>query len=448
MNFRGTLGGLGLMLMAWPALGQGLQQPFAVAPPDARFARPSGVMAASYSALATDDPPPPPPGGTAVPAAPAAPAAPASPSTPGMAPEVISSDGGCTSGCANGGESCGCSSSCGSCGNSCGSCGSCCCCSNMWEHETGFFAEYLYLRPFGADISYGAQQNGTGGGNFGVPPGGVPEGDIGVISPEFRNGLRVGGELALSCTSGIRATFTEYDTETTGSLVQPSGGAAGITATANSFLLIPGTLAFNNGNTTFSRLDNALGIHFKMADIEYSTLLTDVCCQTHAVNFDIGVRYAHLGQDFEQLASFPGANGDFDVATNIKFDGVGLRTGFDGTWRIGCSRFSLYGNAFINVLFGEFASHYQESDLTLGPPPETIANWSDDRCVPILDYEVGVKWTSCNGHWVVGSGYYTAFWFNTVATQDFVTALQTSNFNHVDRTIAFTGFTSHIEYRF
>ena len=318
----------------------------------------------------------------------------------------------------------------------------------MWEHETGFFAEYLYLRPFGADISYGAQQNGTGGGNFGVPPGGVPEGDIGVISPEFRNGLRVGGELALSCTSGIRATFTEYDTETTGSLVQPSGGAAGITATANSFLLIPGTLAFNNGNTTFSRLDNALGIHFKMADIEYSTLLTDVCCQTHAVNFDIGVRYAHLGQDFEQLASFPGANGDFDVATNIKFDGVGLRTGFDGAWRIGCSRFSLYGNAFINVLFGEFASHYQESDLTLGPPPETIANWSDDRCVPILDYEVGVKWTSCNGHWVVGSGYYTAFWFNTVATQDFVTALQTSNFNHVDRTIAFTGFTSHIEYRF
>ena len=84
MNFRGTLGGLGLMLMAWPALGQGLQQPFAVAPPDARFARPSGVMAASYSALATDDPPPPPPGGTAVPAAPAAPAAPASPSTPGI----------------------------------------------------------------------------------------------------------------------------------------------------------------------------------------------------------------------------------------------------------------------------------------------------------------------------------------------------------------------------
>ena len=77
----------------------------------------------------------------------------------------------------------------------------------MWEHETGIFAEYLYLRPFGADISYGAQQNGTGGGNFGVPPGGVPEGDIGVIAPQFRSGYRIGGELALSCTTGIRATL-------------------------------------------------------------------------------------------------------------------------------------------------------------------------------------------------------------------------------------------------
>ena len=210
-------------------------------------------------------------------------------------------------------------------------------------------------------------------------------------------------------------------------------------------MFIPGTLAFNNGNTTFSRLDNSQGIHFKMADIEYSTLLTDVCCESHAINFDIGVRYAHLGQNFEQLASFPGANGDFDVATNIRFDGVGLRTGFDGAWRLGCSRFSAYGMGFINVLFGEFSSHYQESDLTLGPPPETIANWSDDRCVPILDYEVGIKWTSCNGHWVAGTGYYTAFWFNTVATQDFVKALQNSDFNHVDRTIAFTGV--HEPYR-
>ncbi len=442
MNFRGTLGGLGLMLMAWPALGQGLQQPYAVAPPDVRLAQPSGVMAASYAALVTDDAPPPPPTAAAAPAAPTGPAAPA---TQAMTPEMISGGNGCTA-CGNGCQSCGCGNSC---GGSCGSsCNSCCCCSNMWEHETGIFAEYLYLRPFGADIAYGAQQNGTGGGNFGVPPGGVPEGDIGVITPEFRSGYRIGGELALSCTSGIRATYTGYDTSTTGTLMQPSGGAAGETATANSFLFIPGTLAFNNGNTTFSRLDNALGIHFKMADIEYSTLLTDPCCQSRMVNFDIGVRYAHLHQDFEQVASFPGANGEFDVATNINFDGVGLRTGFDGAYRIGCSRFSVYGNAFINVLFGEFSSHYQESDLTLGPPPETIANWSDDRCVPILDYEVGVKWTSCNGHWVVGSGYYTAFWFNSIATQDWIKALQTSDFNHVDRTISFTGFTSHIEYRF
>jgi len=433
MNFRGTLGGLGLMLMAWPALGQGLQQPYSVAPPDVRYSQSSGVVPTSYTTVVADDAPPPPPGTAPIPSSPSG----------TSTPEPVATGNCCSTPCNScGTNSCGCSNQCGSC------CKQCCCCENMWEHETGIFAEYLYLRPFGADISYGAQQNGTGGGNFGVPPGGVPEGDIGVIAPQFRSGYRIGGELALSCTSGIRAIYTGYDTSTTSTLQQPSGGAAGQTGTANSFLFIPGTLAFNNGNTTFSRLDNALGIHFKMADIEYSTLLTDVCCESHAINFDIGVRYAHLGQNFEQLASFPGANGEFDVATNIRFDGVGLRTGFDGAWRLGNTRFAAYGMGFINVLFGEFSSHYQESDLTLGPPPETIANWSDDRCVPILDYEVGVKWTSCNGHWAAGTGYYTAFWFNTVATQDFVKALQNSDFNHVDRTIAFTGFTSHIEYRF
>ena len=159
MNFRGTLGGLGLMLMAWPALGQGLQQPYSVAGPDVRFGQSSGVMPASYSALASDDAPPPPP--SAAPSAPVAPAAPATApaaAAPGMAPETIAAGdycASCNNGCQSGGcgNSYGCGNACGcgnsrGCGNSCRSgCNSCCCCSNMWEHETGIFAEYLYLRP-------------------------------------------------------------------------------------------------------------------------------------------------------------------------------------------------------------------------------------------------------------------------------------------------------------
>jgi hypothetical protein len=68
--------------------------------------------------------------------------------------------------------------------------------------------------------------------------------------------------------------------------------------------------------------------------------------------------------------------------------------------------------------------------------------------VPILDYEVGLRWTSCNGHWQVGTGYYTAFWFNTVTTGNFVRAVQFNDFTNVDKTIAFTGLTTRVEFRF
>ena len=307
-----------------------------------------------------------------------------------------------------------------------------CCCADMFDHRTNVFAEYLYLRPFGADVSQGIQQNGVGG------LGTAPAGDVGVATPEFASGYRVGFELACCDCNGIRATYTQYATHTTDAL----SAAPGIGGTAASLLLHPGTVT---AASTFSELDADYGIDFRLADIDYTVLLTD--CDNRAVNFNIGVRYAHLRQDFEQVGIFAGGGGDEDTTTGIHFDGVGLRTGFDGAWQLGDSRISAYGQGFINVLFGEFDSRYQQFNATT-TTVEAASNWSDDRVLPILDYEIGLRWTSCNGHWQIGTGYYTAFWFNSVATPDFVHAVQTNDFNHVDRTITFTGFTTRIEYRF
>jgi hypothetical protein len=65
-----------------------------------------------------------------------------------------------------------------------------------------------------------------------------------------------------------------------------------------------------------------------------------------------------------------------------------------------------------------------------------------------LEYELGFKWTGCCNHLQLGLGYYTAFWFNTIATSEYVEAVQNANFNRVSQTIAFTGLSSHLEYRF
>lgn len=413
--------GLGALLLASAAFGQVYQRPAAGWQTSRQASRPA-VTAGAYASAADDSPTAPMPPPPIIPAAPPV-TTPLPPiSSPAASDASIAgaqvSSGSCTAGC-------------NSCGGSC-SCAPCCCCSNMWEHETGFFAEYMYLRPFGANVSYGIQQNGVGG------LGTVPAGDVGVVSPQFDNGYRFGLELACSCTSGIRGTYTNYQTSTHDTLLQ----ADGIGGTAASLLLHPGTI---DAASTFSELDAFQSIKFRMADIDYSVLVNECC--THAINFNVGVRYAHLNEDFAQIGVFSGAEGEEDVFTNIRFDGVGLRTGLDGQWKIGDSRFSAYGWGFINVLFGEFSSRYQQFNATT-TTVEAASNWSDDRCVPILDYEVGLRWTSCNGHWQVGSGYYTAFWFNTVTTGDFVRAVQSNDFTHVDKTIAFTGFTTRVEFRF
>jgi Legionella pneumophila major outer membrane protein precursor len=422
MNLRTICGGLGLLSMAWPAFGQygqqqyaqygqqqyaqhGQQQyaPYAPMQPNSDLRYPAGSNAAmpvGYN-LASDG----------LPAAPMAP-----PAAPAAVPETTPTTGDCAS--------------CNSCATGC--CPKPCCCSNMWEHETGIFADYLYLRPFGANVSHGIQQNGVGG------LGTVPAGDVGVVSPEFDNGYRFGFEWALNCCSGIRATYTSYTTS--GSDVLPAAG--GIGGTAASLLLHPGTVT---AASTFSELDANLDIDFRMVDIDYSVLISE--CESRAVNFNIGVRYAHLRQDFEQIGVFSGATGEEDTTSRIRFDGVGLRAGFDGQWRLGGSRIAAYGQGFINVLFGEFNSRYQQFNATT-TTVEAASNWADDRCVPILDYEVGLRWTSCNGHWQASTGYYTAFWFNTVSTGEFVQAVQNNDFTHVDKTIAFTGLTTRVEYRF
>jgi Legionella pneumophila major outer membrane protein precursor len=403
MNLRTICGGLSLMMMASPAFGQSSPQQYAQYAPapsswGVRYPGMNSAMPAAYN-LASDG----------VPAVPTPPAAP-----PTVMPETAPVSGDCAC-------------------NSCPTSG-CkpCCCSNMWDHQSGFFAEYMYLRPFGANVSQGIQQNGVGG------LGTVPAGDVGVVSPEFDNGYRLGFEWALNCGSGIRATYSFYSSD--GSDVLPA--AAGIGGTAASLLLHPGTLT---AASTFSELDATLAIDFRLVDIDYSVLISE--CENRAVNFDIGVRYAHLRQDFEQIGVFSGATGEEDTTSRIRFDGVGLRAGFDGQWRLGGSRIAAYGQGFINVLFGEFNSHYQQFNATT-TTVEAASNWSDDRCVPILDYEVGLRWTSCNGHWQASTGYYTAFWFNTVSTGDFVRAVQNNDFTNVDKTIAFTGLTTRVEYRF
>ena len=66
----------------------------------------------------------------------------------------------------------------------------------------------------------------------------------------------------------------------------------------------------------------------------------------------------------------------------------------------------------------------------------------------ILDYEVGLAWTSCSQKWRISSGYTAAFWFNTVTTPVFINAVKADNYVDIGDTLAFDGLTARIERRF
>jgi hypothetical protein len=315
------------------------------------------------------------------------------------------------------------------------SCGqtACACCDNPFDHHCGFFGDYLFLRAFDVDMAHGIQQNGVGG------LGTAPAGDVGVDQPQFSSGFRVGADWACSTCSDLSVTYTWYDSSTSDLLL----AAPGLGGTTASLVLFPNTIS---AASTFSSLFSTYEIDFQTVDVDYNVLMNR--SEYGAWNLTIGARYAHLQQDFAQLGQFAGAVGSVNTSTSIGFDGVGLRTGLDGQWELGRSRVALYGKGMLSVLFGEFNSRYTQADLTAPMTIEANSHWIDSRALPILETEIGLQWTSCKDHWQLGAGYYTAYWFNTVDTAEFIQAVQNQSFTRVGQAMVFTGLTAHAAFRF
>jgi hypothetical protein len=344
-------------------------------------------------------------------------------------------DSSCPTGAAQGCPT-SCAASCGSGGNACSSCGKTgcgCCCGDFWQHRTGAFFEFLYLRPTGVDMAYAFQQNGVGG------PGTVPDGSVGVLHPAYTPAFRIGGNYALDCYSSIAISYAQFDSNSSSSLNAPGGVVGG---TVQSLVLQPNSV--NAGSTTSS--DAATyNIGFKTANIDYRRLLMGSEC--FAVNYSVGVAYGHLQQGFTQTGSFAPPAGVIQNTTSIHYDGGGLRYGLDFQRKIGQRGFSLYGKSYADVLFGQFESTYSQVNTTT-TAVQALSNWRDDRVVPMLELELGGAWTSRGGRFRVSAGYYNSFWFNAVTTPQYVQAVQNANYVNLGQTIAFDGLVTRAEFRF
>jgi hypothetical protein len=295
------------------------------------------------------------------------------------------------------------------------------------------FGDALWLQPTGADVAHAQQQDGIGG------AGTVPFGLIGVTDSEFDLGYRVGGEFKIDPCSAVFASYTFYETETTDVVDPPiiPGGSGAV----GSLVHHPGAAITASAGPVTADYD----IEFQLGDAAYRQFL--LLDETRNVSVFAGGRFGRLEQDFMQTGVFGGGlGGTRNTNTNIEFTGGGPMVGFDAEHRIGCSPFSVYGRGLTAALTGQFESDYSLVNVTA----DTLlaeAHWEDDRIVPMLDYELGLAWTSPGNHLRLAVGYMATHWFNAVTTPVFIDAVQANNYTDVGDTISFDGAVGHVELR-
>ena len=95
---------------------------------------------------------------------------------------------------------------------------------------------------------------------------------------------------------------------------------------------------------------------------------------------------------------------------------------------------------------GQFTSRYVQTNQFGGV--EVNTSMSEDRIVPVLDFELGLAWLSPGQHLRISGGYLVSAWFNAVTTPGWIHAVQRTDFHSGSDTITFDGLTARAELRF
>lgn len=314
-------------------------------------------------------------------------------------------------------------------GSCCGTnaCGTQCdpCCPAFWEHRNSFYTDFLYLTARGANVNFATPVDGIGATAR-------PTGHIAVGDPDYDSGIRFGGTWALDPCSSIEFVFTYWDSNTQHSVTRPGGGNF-----VRADLTFPNTANIANDSLA-ARANYDLG--FRLFDLQYKSLISGG--DNHFLNYIVGVRYAHLDQDF--VATYT-INGATTVDSEIDFNGFGPRFGLDGE-RLLCGGLFLYGRGFLSILMGEFDVEYMQSNVFAGQ--QAFTGFNDDRVVPVIEFELGGGWQSECGTYRVSAGYHFASWFNAITTQSTIASLKTNSFADIDQTITFDGLAARAEIRY
>lgn len=305
----------------------------------------------------------------------------------------------------------------------------------QYNHRTGFFGDFLYVRPRNAEVSYALPIDGV------VPIGDeVPIGPVAIVDQEYEPAFRAGAVVKISDGASVRGQYTFLRAE--------NSDAVSVTApnTLRSLVIHPNTA---NAASDFLDASATHDIDMDLVDIDYRGLI--IGCESCegskcavAVNAILGGRYVNFEEEF--TSAFVGT-GTTNVNTNIDFQGGGIRLGVEGEHHATATGFYVYGSGVTNLMVGTFEANYTQTHSVNGT--EAFTSWSAGRIVPAVDLEIGAGWVGPRRRLKFSGGYLVSTWFNVVTTDDWIEAVQTSDFDDgLSGIITFDGLVARATWEF
>ncbi|ADB17897.1 hypothetical protein Psta_3233 [Pirellula staleyi DSM 6068] len=313
----------------------------------------------------------------------------------------------------------------GACG---GNCGDGCGCADGWTDKWTVFGEFLYVRPRDAEVAYAQVINSN--------VGALPVAPLGIVDPEFSPGVRVGLNRFMDECSAIRISYAMLDSNTESQMTSNAPLAL------RSLVFHPGTAnAASDGDEATAALD----VRYQLIDVDYRGLIA--YDNEYKLNYVVGARYGRLEQDFNHTLVIPGTE---QLDTTVDFDGAGLKVGLEFE-RYGRNRqWFVFGKANASMLGGDFQARYTQTSLP-GPATTPVdVSWEAGRLVTITELEVGLGWQNYCGNFRVSAGYTVSSWFNTLKTNEWISAVQNDNYvdpadTTLDGMMTFDGLTAKAE---
>jgi hypothetical protein len=300
-------------------------------------------------------------------------------------------------------------------------------------HRTSIFGEFLYMRWRDAEVAYALPIDGP---VLPVLGNEVPVGPVAVVDPSYDIGFRAGLNVALNPGASIRGQYTMLDTEETSvaSVIAPTVLRSLVTHPLGADVAVDTLDASATQN-----------IDLDMIDIDFRSLWLGCECPScaYSLSYIAGAEFARLEQNFNAAYAVIGTT---TVNSNVQFDGIGMRFGLEGERFFPASGVFVYGNGITNFLFGEFDASYLQANTIAGTQATTA--WNAGRIVPRLDFELGAGWMGANRHFRLSAGYRVIAWFNVVTTDEWIEAVQESEFRDMSDTMTLDGLVARAEWVF